>query len=176
MAKFSYQTDVHIHAPIEKVYRYLADFPRHVEWNHQPQSMTALTGGDPVVGSQYRTEESSPSNMPFLRKIIMSMMAPLGRVLFKMDGYTIAEITDLTSNKRVAWTAHMPDREGKKLMQMHWELLLDERDGGVLVTQTCQIDPPADSPMFKMVTEDWVVNGKSEVALNLKRLKAILEA
>ncbi len=103
-------------------------------------------------------------------------MAPLGRIWLKMDGHTIAEITDLTPTERVAWTAYMPNRQGKKMMQMHWELLLEERDGGTLVTQTCQIDPPADSPMYRMVTADWVANGKSEAARNLQRLKAIMEA
>lgn len=75
MSKFSYQTDVQINAPIEKVYRYLADFPQHVEWNHQPQAMIALTGEEITVGSRYRTEESSPSNLPFLRKIMTVVMA-----------------------------------------------------------------------------------------------------
>ncbi len=176
MSKFSYQTDIHINAPIEKVYRFIADFPRHVEWNHAPQTMTALTEGEIGVGSQFRTEESNPSNMPFFQKTMMLVMAPLGRLLFGIEGYTVAEITALNPNKRVAWTAHIPGRRGKKLMQMHWELLLDERNGGTQVIQTCRIDPPADSPMFKMVTEEWAVNGKSETTLNLKRLKAILEA
>ncbi len=175
MAKFSFQADVHIEAPVDTVFRYLADFPRHVEWNHAPQTMTALTEGEVAVGSQFRTEESTPSNLPVFRKIMMTVMAPLGKMLLKMDGHTIAEITNLTPNRRIAWTAHMPNRQGKKLMQMHWELLLEDRETGTLVTQTCQIDPPADSPMYKMVTEDWAENGRSEAARNLNRLKALLE-
>ena len=172
MSDFSYKTDVHINAPIERVYRYLADFPRHVEWNHQPQAMTALTEGETAVGSQYRTEETNPSNMPLMQRIMM----PLMRMRYKSETFTIAEITDLNPNKRVAWTAHAPNKQGKKLMQMHWELLLEEKNGGTQVTQSCEIDPPADSPFASMVSDDMVANGKAETARNLKRLKSILEA
>ncbi len=177
MAKFSYQTGIFINAPAHKAYRYLADFPRHVEWNHQPQAMTALTPGETAVGSQYRTEETNPSNMPFMRKMMMMLvMMPMIRMRYKAERFTVAEITDLTPNKRIAWTAHVPTKDGKKLMQMHWSLLFEEKDGGTQVTQGCEIDPPADSPFASMVSDDMVASGKAETARNLKRLKSILES
>jgi hypothetical protein len=45
----------------------LADFPRHIEWNHPPQQMTALTGGPVQVDSRYKTMEAMPSNTPMKR-------------------------------------------------------------------------------------------------------------
>ncbi len=34
MTKFTTERSVAIRAPIEVVYDYVSDFPRHVEWNH----------------------------------------------------------------------------------------------------------------------------------------------
>ena len=65
MAKFSFETAVDIQAPKDQIYNYVADFPRHTEWNHQPQQMTSLTSGPARVGSQYKTEEDLPSNIAY---------------------------------------------------------------------------------------------------------------
>jgi hypothetical protein len=139
--------------------------------------MTVLNGGgETAVGTQYRTEESKASNMPFMQKIMMSVMMPILMRKHKFDGHTIAEITDLDPTRCIAWTAYMPTETGKKLMQMHWEILLDEQNGTTKVTQCCQFDPPADSPFISMITDDLVANNKAETTLNLKRLKSILEA
>ncbi len=172
MSNFSYKTEVQINAPFEKVYRYLADFPLHVEWSHQPQAMIALTEGETAVGSQYHTEETNPSNMPFMQKIMMPFM----RLLYKPESFTIAEITDLNPNKCIAWTAYAPNKQGKKLMRMNWELLLEGKNGGTQVTEGCEIDPPADSPLASMVSENMVANNKEETTRNLQRLKSIMEA
>ena len=181
MSENKFETAVTINAPIAKVYSYVADFPRHVEWNHQPQGMTALNGAgtartepaEVAVGSQFRTEEESPSNMDFVQKMMMMVMMPVVKRKHNFEGHTIAEIAALDSNERVAWSSHLPNRDGKKLMQMHWKLRLEEQNGRTTVTQACHADPPADSPFAAMVNID---NIKEESTLNLKRLKSILEA
>ena len=57
MADLSFETSVQIDAPTSIIYDYLADFPRHVEWNHQPVKMTPLIDGPVRVGSRYQTDE-----------------------------------------------------------------------------------------------------------------------
>lgn len=173
MSDNKFETAVTINAPIEKVYSYLADFPRHVEWNHQPQAMTALNGGGTAVGSKFRTEEIPASNTPFMMKLINKVGFPMFKRKHNFEGHTIAEITALDSNERVAWSAHLPNRAGKKLMQMHWELRFVEQNGRTQVTQACHVDPPADSPFMPFIN---LPNIKDETTTNLKRLKSILEA
>ena len=176
MAKFSFETAVDIQAPQEQVYNYVADFPRHTEWNHQPQQMTPLTSGPTRVGSQYKTEEDMPSNMPTMQKLMFRVMMPVLKMMHKFEGYTVAEITALEPNERVAWTAHMPNKQGKKLMQMHWELRMQGENGATKVIQRCEIDPPADSPFIKMVNEDAAKTTEAESTANLARLKSVVES
>lgn len=173
MSDYKFETAVQINAPIDKVYNYVADFPRHVEWNHQPQAMTAVSGGEVAVGSKFRTEESGPSNMGFIQKIMLMVMMPMLKRRHNYEGYTLAEITALDSNERVAWSSHLPNKEGKKLMEMHWELRLQAQNGGTQVTQACHVDPPADSPFISFVN---VPDIKEESATNLNHLKSKLEA
>lgn len=173
MSDLKFETAVNINAPIEKVYSYVSDFPRHVEWNHQPEVMTPLNGRESAVGNKFRTEETAPSNMGFVQKMMMMVMMPMLKRKHNYEGYTLAEITALDSNDRVAWSSHLPDREGKKLLEMHWELRLQEKNGGTQVTQLCHVDPPADSPFISFVNVPAI---KEEATTNLNRLKSTLEA
>ncbi len=175
MAKFSFETAVDIQAPKDQVFNYVADFPRHTEWNHQPQRMTLLTSGPIRVGSQYKTEEDLPGNSPTVQKLMFRVVMPLLKMRHKFEGHTVAEITALEPNERVAWTAHMPNKQGKKLMQMHWELQMEGENGTTKVIQRCEIDPPADSPFMGMINEDAAKRTEDESAANLARLKSVLE-
>lgn len=67
MADFTRERSVTIQAPIEVVYDYVSDFPRHVGWNHQPTEMTKLTDGPVSVGSKFRTKEQLPRGTPWLQ-------------------------------------------------------------------------------------------------------------
>ena len=105
--------------------------------------------------------------------MMMMVMMPMLKRKHNYEGYTLAEITALDSNERVAWSSHLPNREGKKLLEMHWELQLQEKSGGTQVTQFCHVDPPADSPFISFVN---VPDIKDEATANLNRLKSLLEA
>lgn len=175
MAKFSFETSVDIQAPKDQIYNYVADFARHTEWNHQPQQITSLTTGPARVGSQYKTEEGMPSNTPTMQKLMFSVMMPVLKMMHKYEGHTIAEITALEPNERVAWTAHLPNKQGKKLMQMHWELQMQGENGTTKVIQRCEIDPPADSPFTGMINEDQAKRAEAESMANLARLKSVVE-
>ena len=173
MTQLSFETAVTINAPIETVYNYIADLPSHVEWSYQPQAMTKLTSGPAGIGTQYRTEESLPSNMPVVQKIMMKFMLPMMKRKHNFEGHTIAEITDLAPNSRVAWTSHVPTKDGKKLMEMHWAIALEQQNGATKVTQSCRPDPPDDSPFKSAVNISQI---KEEATGNLNRLKTLLES
>lgn len=176
MTTYSYETAVQINAPVEKIYSYVADLPRHVEWNEQPAEMTSMNGDEVAVGSRYRTIEVDPSNLPWHQRIMMKLMMPMMMKKWDLDERaTIAEITALEPRERVAWNAHMPNNQGKKLMEMDWEILFAEKNGGTEVIQRCEIKPPADSPFLSMLNDAQVAKNKEETALNLNRLKSMME-
>lgn len=158
-----------IQAPVDVVYAYVSDFPRHVEWNHQPGKMTQMTDGPVGVGARFRTEEEPPRDLPWLAaKVIFPVMSML--VGFKP--YTEAEITELVQDQRIAWKAAAPSRGGYA-MKADWEINLSAVDDGTRVTQRFHFRP-----------QHWLVNRtandqlaqqiESEIALNLEKLKSII--
>jgi uncharacterized membrane protein len=171
----SFETSVTIAVPPETVYSYVADFPRHMEWNHSPNQMIALQDGPVQVGSQFQTEEGGPSNAPFSQRVMFAVSQPIMKLVFGMQGYTVAEITALEPNQRVAWKAHLPSTKKGDLMRMRWEIRLQAQNGATEVTQGCEMAPPDTSPLKGMVNDDLVKQNKAETAANLQRLKSILE-
>jgi hypothetical protein len=52
------QGSIQIDAPLDQVYSYLADFPRHCEWAQTLERMEQIRAGDSAgVGAQYLTTE-----------------------------------------------------------------------------------------------------------------------
>lgn len=175
MASVSYETSVNIKAPVDAVYGYVADFPRHVEWNHQPKKITPLTDGPVRVGSQFQTVEQNPSNMKTSQKVMFAVMGPVMKLVYGTQGYTVAEITALEPKERVAWKARAPSTKKGDIMRMNWELLLKSNGNGTDVTQRCEVAPPDESPAARMINEDMARQGREEATANLMRLKSILE-
>jgi len=177
MSNFRYETAVAINAPAEKIYSNISDLQKHMAWNHSPQKMTVLTEGPARVGSQYKTEEALASTLPVGQRIMFSLMMPIMRMRHKLEKYSVAEITDLKENELVRWKAHLPDKNGNKIMQMVWEVALEpDGNGTTKVTQRCHIDPPTDSPFYAMVNDGMVAMNRVETANNLLNLKSLVEA
>ena len=60
----TWQGFVDIAAPVDKVYAYLADFPKHCEWAQTLESMELKKPGDANgVGAVYRTGEALESGV-----------------------------------------------------------------------------------------------------------------
>src|SRR4051794_24645460 len=110
----TWQGTVDIAAPVDKVYSYLADFPKHCEWAQTLEQMEQKKPGDATgVGAVYKTTE---------RQKLQSDRPPRGPMpegAFK--GTTECEVTALTPNSRVAWRAH-PAPVG---MGVHAEMSFD---------------------------------------------------
>lgn len=167
MAEFTAEQTVAIQAPIAAVYDYVSDFPRHVEWNHQPTEMTKLTEGPVGVGSVFRTIEQTPSNMSWLMKKVFPLMSKL----LGTTGYTEAEITALDPERRVTWKAQAPLKNGGFVAKTEWEILLDSLGEGTKVTQQVH---------FRFFTkgvnaESAAAQTSDEMEHNLARLKEIVE-
>jgi len=137
--------------------------------------MTPLTNGSVRVGSQFQTREQTPSNLKFGQKVMFAVGGPIFRLMYGAQDYTVSEITALEPNKRVAWKAWAPSTKKGDLMRMNWEIALQSNGNGTDVTQRCELAPPAESPMARMVNEDMARNGREEATTNLMRLKSILE-
>ena len=63
-----------IDAPVTKIYDYVADFPKHCEWNDGLVQMKRVTNGPIAVGSQFQTEEKVPDDIPAVMKMMMPVM------------------------------------------------------------------------------------------------------
>jgi uncharacterized protein YndB with AHSA1/START domain len=128
MPKVSFDTSVLINAPVETVYNYVADFPRHVEWNEEPLKMTPLQDGSVEVGNKYQTDEANPSNLSFGQKVMFAVAEPVMKLMYGAQDYTEAEITALEPNQRIAWKARLPSTKKGDLMRMSWEIHLQGQD------------------------------------------------
>ena len=171
---FYYETSIDIEAPADVIYDYVADFPRHVEWNHQPTEMISLTDGPVRVGSQYQTKEQGASTASGADKILGPIFISAMKLLFGAGGYTVAEITALEPNSRVAWKARFPSDKRGDLVSMNWEIVLQPQDEETIVTQHCEIKTPASSPL-PSPNATMLKKNKEEVSANLARLKKIVE-
>ena len=172
MADLSFETSVKIQAPPATIFPYVGDITRHVEWNHQPQTLTPLTDGPMRVGSQYRTVEAPASNMKFMEKVMFKVAWPLMMRMYGMESVTIAEITAIEPDRCFAWKAHLPSTKRGVLMAMKWEVELQPQNGMTTVIQRCTVMPPEGSPMASMVNID---NIRGETTGNLGRLKSLIE-
>ena len=171
MAEFTAKRTELIQAPVAAVYAYVSDFPRHTEWNHAPTEMTKLTDGSVDVGSVFRTKEQASSNQPRILRLIWPL---LGKITGSA-GYTEAEITALEPDRRVTWKATAPLKNGSLMARSEWEIHLEKRDEGILVTQSVHFEFLG--KMGERINpETAAAQTGEEMGRNLARLKEIVQA
>jgi uncharacterized membrane protein len=129
-----WQGSVEVNAPAERVYAYLAEFPKHCEWAQTLERMELRKNGDSNgVGAVYRTYE---------KQAFQDDRPPRGPMPAKaFNGVTECEVTELRPNSRIAWKAH-PLPIG---MGIHAEMAFDltPLDGGrTRVTQAIAMHQP----------------------------------
>ena len=74
MTEMTGSKSIFVEAPIEAVYNYVANFPKHCEWNDGLIHMRRMTNGPITVGSQFQTEEKVPDDIPAVMKMMMPMI------------------------------------------------------------------------------------------------------
>src|SRR5690348_2730706 len=96
----SWQATIAIDRPVEEVYRYLADLPRHAEWAQSVIQLELVRAGDSAgVGAVYRSAE---------RQDWQTDRAPRAAITRGVAGTTMCELTELIPNRRIAWRSWAP--------------------------------------------------------------------
>jgi uncharacterized protein YndB with AHSA1/START domain len=163
----TWEGHMQINAPIEQVYRYLADFPRHCEWAQTVERLELVRPGDSAgIGAQYLTTE---------RQTMQADRKPRAPLTEGEPDQTFCEVRELTPNQRIAWRAHLlPDAEPSA--DLDFELGL-AKDGGTLLTQHQRIlvPDPMLSELQGMFGSDVVEKVYAQWEAGLRNIKAILE-
>jgi uncharacterized protein YndB with AHSA1/START domain len=164
----NWQGSIRINAPVEQVYRYLADFPRHCEWAQTLERMERVRAGDSTgIGARYLT---------FERQAMQADRKPYERLTRGMRVKTMCEIRELTPERRIAWHAHTVPKAMGLYADLDFELAPTE-EGGTLLTQHYHFHQPAPMVfMFKlMFGRDLAAKGNAQWEASLRNIKAILE-
>ena len=127
-----YETTLLIPAPIERVYDYVADFPRHAEWNGRWQSIRPITTGAPHVGSLYQVFLLPPSGVAGWRRWLIQQWAGIAPC-------AEAELTVLNRPSHLAWRIHLPSHRYGDLWRLNTDLFLSVCADGSELRQQCQI-------------------------------------
>lgn len=164
---------VEINAPIDRVYTYLAEFPKHCEWAQTLERMEQKRPGDGNgVGAIYRT---------FERQAMHADRKPNGPFPPKaFKGETECEVTELSPNRRIAWRAHpVPVKMGTRA-QLAFDLESLEPDR-TRVTQTVALRQPGmlafafSKFVFKITTDQMKERASAQWQASLENIKAIME-
>jgi uncharacterized protein YndB with AHSA1/START domain len=164
----NWQGSIRINAPVEQVYRYLADFPCHCEWAKTLERMEQLrAGGSTGIGACYLTNE---------RQAMQADRKPYERLTSGMRVKTMCEVRELTPERRIAWHAHTVPKAMGLYANLDFELAPTE-DGGTLLTQHYHFHQPAPMVlMFKlMFARDLAAKENAQWEASLRNIKAILE-
>jgi uncharacterized membrane protein len=164
----NWQGTIRIDAPINQVYSYLADFPRHCEWAQTLERMEMVHPGNSTgVGARYLTTE---------RQAMQADRKPYETLTRGMRVKTMCEVRELTPNRRIAWHAHTVPQAMGLFADLSFELTPDT-DGGVLLTQNYRFHQPGPMVlMFKlMFGRDIAAKGFAQWEAGLSNIKAILE-
>jgi uncharacterized protein YndB with AHSA1/START domain len=165
----TWQGSVKINSPVEQVYRYLADFPRHCEWAQTLERMELIQAGDNSgIGARYLTTE---------RQAMQADRKPYAPLTRGMRVKTMCEVRELTPNRHIAWHAHTVPQA----MGLYADLAFDlaaTADGGTLLTQHYRFHQPAPIVfMFKLMCgRDLDQKGHAQWEASLRNIKTILEA
>lgn len=166
MAK-QWQGTVSINAPVSEVYRFLADFSRHAEWDHSAAQVEQLEGGDANgIGAKWRIHE----------KLDSLKGNPERNSLLHLDGsvgVTVRQVRELVPNQRVAWHTYPIPRMG---ITADCAFELVEENGGTKLTETVQVNVLGvlDS-LGKFVFRSLDAKQTAQWTANLDAIRAICE-
>ena len=141
------EVSTEIAAPIEDVYRYLADFPRHKEWSVGVADLVPIAGVGACVGAEFAASETVPTKFA-----------------------SRARIVDLEPPRRLAWEA-----TDDRLMRVEWTLELSPTAGGTRLVERSRWRPR--NAVGGTILRLWRRRRiPDENRRSLERLKEILEA
>ena len=107
------ETAIDIATPVETVYEYLADFPRHSEWSTGVAELVPVGEGPVTVGMELKATEKVPA---------------------RFTSYT--RITGLEPGRRIAWESW----DGRT-MKVKWAFELSPQNGSTHLVQRAHVEP-----------------------------------
>jgi len=163
-----WQGSAHIHAPVEQVYRYLADLPSHAEWAQSVERLELTRPGDSSgVGAVYRAIE---------RQVWQTDRAPRAPLTRGVAGSMMCEMTELIPNRRIAWRAWVPVPVLKHAGIYAFELASDG-NGGTRLTQSAALKNNwLGDIISRLVFKTTPEKARAQWQASLGNIKAILEA
>jgi uncharacterized membrane protein len=98
MMKESWRNSVVVERPVEQVYAYLADFPKHVEWSQTLERQELKEQGDANgVGAVWITHE---------RQAFHNDRKPFEPIKRGFRARTLCRVQELVPQKRIAWRSN----------------------------------------------------------------------
>jgi uncharacterized protein YndB with AHSA1/START domain len=158
---------VTIAAPIERVYAYLADFPRHAEWAQSVQHLRLVRAGDARgVGAVYRTAE---------RQAWQANRLPFAPLASGVPGDTMCEVLVLTPERRIAWRSWAPVPGVRHEGEFAFDLAL--APGGTELTQIASLrDNWLGDLVSRYVFKTTEAKARAQWEASLRNIKLILES
>jgi hypothetical protein len=141
------EASVEIKAPVESVYKRLAEFTRHSDFSDGLATVEPISPGQTGVGARFQATETVPARY-----------------------VSFCEITALDESSRIAWKAWVP-----RTMRTRWELRLTPTAAGTRLVQTSEWEP-AGPVGFLMLHVHRKRNAPRENQRTLARIKEMLEA
>lgn len=162
----SWSGTILIAAPVEQVYAYLADLPRHAEWAQSVEALVVVRSGDPAgVGTVYRTAERQDWQAD------RQPRAPLTR---GVPGDTMCEVTELMPNRRIAWRSWAPVPGVRHEGAFAFELAAAGE--GTRLTQSASLsDNWLGDKVSRFVFKTTPAKAHAQWAASLRNIKQILE-
>jgi uncharacterized membrane protein len=162
-----WQGSLTIAAPVEQVYAYLANLPRHAEWAQSVEQLVPVRPGDAAgVGAVYRTAE---------RQAWQTDRAPLAPLTAGVAGTTMCEVTELMPNRRIAWRSWAPVPLVKHEGTYSFELS-SAPNGGTRLTQNAALeDNWLGDLVSRLVFKTTTAKAHAQWEASLYNIKAIVE-
>lgn len=157
---------VQINCSVERVFSYLVNFPRHIEWAQTLDRMEQVrSGGVHGVGAQYRTYEKQA--MQHNRK-------PGEKLKRGMPAITLCTVDEVVPNQLIKWHAHSVPK------MLHNTLVFElgpDKNGGTLLTQKMDFHIPVVPAFFfrLMFGRDLQQKTTLQGEAGLKNIKMIME-
>jgi uncharacterized membrane protein len=162
-----WQGSVHVKAPVEVVYHYLADFARHTEWDDLTERIEQVAPGDGAgVGARYRAHERIDS--------LLSRGRAKDEGKRTHVGPSMREVRELVPNQRIAWHARPIPPIG---VSADYRFELTPVGNGTQLTQVVQYNvPTVVDTVSRLILKGIDARQQAQCQANLERIKTACEA
>lgn len=166
-----WQSDIHIAAPYDFVYRYLADFPRHAEWAQTIDWLELVKeGSSSGEGAHFRTYE---------RQGMQAHRGPREPLRVGTRMVSLCEVVELSPCYRIAWRARLLERSGMS-SELSFDITTDEL-GGTRLLQRIALHSTRSFDMLDRLrnrTDPVIYSAqlRAQWEAGLRNIKEIIEA